>query len=84
MTFAAWMIFSIWRVRLKRQLTDTAIPPLKLVSDLGIVNDFREELKREQVLRELPKQQLFKYRVVVLCSFLFFAMLIAEVLVLQR
>lgn len=83
-TFTAAMFFASREVKLKRQLTDAAIPPVKQVSDLGFANDIREELKRQQALRELPKEQLFKYRVAVLCKFLFMAMLIAEVLVLQR
>ena len=83
-TFAAAMFFAFWKNRLKRRLTDAAISSLKLVSDLGIFNDIKEELKREEALRDLPKQQLFKYRVVNLCTFLFFVMLVVEVLVLQK
>lgn len=82
-TFAAAMFCAHWEVRLKRQLTDAAVPPLKLVSDLGIFNDIREELKREQALRDLPKEQLFKYRMALLCKFVFIAILIAELFLLH-
>jgi hypothetical protein len=83
-TIAAAMFFAFWELRLKRQLTDSAIQPVERVSDLGIMNDLSERMRRERVLRELPKQRLFKFRMVVMFKFLFVAILIAEVLILQK
>jgi len=78
------MFFGFWEDRLKRQLTDSAMKPVAWVSDFGIVHDLRERMRRERVLRELPKEALRKFRMVVILKFLFVAILIAEVIILQR
>jgi len=41
-------------------------------------------MKRERFLRELPRETLFKYRLVIILKFFFVALLIAEVIVFQR
>lgn len=82
-TIAAAMFFGFWELRLKRQLTDTALELSKAVSDFGIVN-LSERLKREEILRGLPKQAKFKLRTVVILKFVFIAILIMEVVILQR
>ncbi len=78
------MFFGFWEDRLKRQLTDSAMKPLVWVSDVGIMHDLKERMRRERVLRHLPKQALFKFRMVVVFKLLFVAILIAEVIILQR
>lgn len=83
-TIAAAMFFAFWELRLKRQLTDSAMRPLQGVSDLGIMGDLSERMRREQVLRSLPKHALFKFRMIVMLKFLFVAILIAEVIILQN
>lgn len=83
-TIAAAMFFAFWELRLKRQLTDDAVRPVERVSDLGVMNDLSERMRREQVLRDLPKQALFKLRMVVALKFLLVAILILEVIILQR
>ena len=83
-TIAVAMFFAFWELRLKRQLTDSAMQSVERVSDLGIMNDLSERMRREQVLRDLPKQALFKFRIVVTLKFLFVAILIAEVVILQK
>jgi hypothetical protein len=82
-TIAASMFFGYWELRLKRQLTDDTPQPPVSISDMGVINDLKEQMKREQYLRSLPKQSLFKYRRAVMLKFLFLAILIAEVILLQ-
>ncbi len=82
-TILAAMFFGFWELRLKEQLTDSAFQPSKMVSDFGAFN-LSERIKREQILRDLPKEAKSKYRKVVMLKFLFVAILIAEVIILQR
>jgi hypothetical protein len=83
-TIAAALLFGFWELRLKRQLTDDALHPPARVSDLGIVNDLSERMKREHFLRTLPRQKLRKFKLVVGLKFLFAVLFIIEVIVLQR
>jgi hypothetical protein len=83
-TIAAALFFAFWELKLKRQLTDGALQPLKSVSDMGISNDLSERMKRERLLRSLPRQMRFKLRMVVGLKFLFVAILIVEVILLQK
>jgi hypothetical protein len=82
-TIAVALFFAFWELRLKRQLTDDALQPRKMVSDFGILGDLSERATREQILRGLPRQAVFKLRMVVVLKFLSVAILIAEVVVLQ-
>ncbi len=77
------MFFAFRELRIKQQLTDDAPQPPVNVSDMGILNDLKEKMRREQYLRGLPKQALVKYRRAIMLKFLFFAILIAEVILLQ-
>jgi hypothetical protein len=83
-TIAAALFFAFREDRLRRQLTDEAPQPPVSVGDMGYINDFKEEMRRERYLSSLPKQALFKYRRAAMLKFLFVAILIAEVLILQR
>jgi len=78
------MFFAYWERKLKLQLTEEAVQPLKYVSDLGFLYDFKESLQRERFLRGLPAQVKFKYRMAVGLKFLFIAILVIEVFVLRN
>jgi len=75
------MFFAFWEERLKRQLTDGIVQPVKLVSDLGIIN---EQIRREQALKTLPRHALAKLRLVIRFKLLFLVLFVAEVFVLQQ
>jgi hypothetical protein len=78
------MFFGFWELRLKRQLTDVAMQPTKEGVGLEVRSDVSERMRREQILKGLPKQSVSKLKTVVMLKFLFVAILIAEVIVLQR
>ena len=78
------MFFAYWELRLKRQLTDDALHPRGTFGDFEILTDFSERAKRERILRGLPKRALFKFRMVVRLKFLFAAIFIVEVILLQK
>ncbi len=78
------MFFAFWELRLKRQLTDSAPEPTTLPSELGVMNDLSERIRRERIIEHMPKEALRKFRTVVVVKFLFVAILIVEVIVLQR
>ena len=83
-TIAAALFFGFWELKLKRQLTDGAFQPSKNVGDFGALNDLSERMQRERILRGLPKQVLLKFKMVVGLKFLFLAILIVEVIFLQK
>jgi hypothetical protein len=83
-TIAAAMFFGFWELRLKHQLTDSATQPFERVSDLGVMNDLSERMRREKILGDLPKRALVKFRMIVIFKFLFVAFLIVEVIILQK
>jgi hypothetical protein len=83
-TIAVALVFAFWELKLKRQLTDEDFQPSKNVGDFGILNDLSERMQREHILRGLPQQVRRKFKVVVGFKFLFLALLIIEVFVLQR
>jgi hypothetical protein len=78
------MFFASWELRLRRRLTDGAVQPVERVSNIGFINNVSEQFRRERVLRDLPKDKLFMLRRVAMLKFLFVAILIVEVIVLQR
>src|SRR5580704_4942993 len=78
LTFTVGMFFAFWESRLKQQLTDG------ISSESGSIHDLSKNMERERVLRALPKEKLVKFRTVVALKFLFVALLIIEVFVLQR
>jgi len=83
-TSAAALFFAFREQKLRRALTDEEFQPSKNVGDFGVLNDLSEEMQRERILRALPPQALRKYRMAVGLKFLFVAILIAEVIVLQK
>jgi hypothetical protein len=83
-TIAAAFFFAFWELKIRRRLTDGALPSRESPSGLGVLNDVSKQITRERVLRNLPRERLSKYRTVVALKFVFVALLIVEVLVLQR
>jgi hypothetical protein len=77
-TFAVAMFFAFWESHLKQQLTDG------ISSESGSIHDLSKSMERERVLRTLPKEKLVKFKRVVALKFLFVALLIIEVIALQR
>jgi hypothetical protein len=83
-TISGFFYCGYWQLRLKRELTDKYIPPIKMVSELGIKQSLSEGMMRERILKELPKASVAKFKRVVALKFLFMAMLALEVILLQR
>jgi hypothetical protein len=83
-TILAAMFFAFWELHLKRQLTDGISSDSEMVSESGFIHGLSKRMERERVLRALPKEKLVKFRKVVALKFLFVALLIIEVFVLQR
>ena len=83
-TILAAMFFAFWELRLKRQLTEGISSDSGMVSELGFIHDLSKKMECERVLRALPKEKLVKFRRVVALRFLFVALLIIEVIMLQR
>jgi hypothetical protein len=81
LTIAFAMFFAFWELRLKHQLTDRASSPSRSPSELGVMN---ERMNRERLIESLPKKARARLRTVVVLKFLFVAILIVEVIVLQR
>ena len=68
-------------LKLKKQLTQEALQTTKNVGDFGLLNDLSENLERERILNKLPKQMLFKLRLVLWLKFLAIALLVIELFV---
>jgi hypothetical protein len=83
-TLSTAMFFALWELKLKRELTDGLPKPSENVSDLGILSDLHERLRRERFLRGLPRQARSKLKIVASLKFLFVVVLIIEVFVLQK
>ncbi len=83
-TIAAAFFFAFWEQKLKERLTDGDFRPSKNPGDFGVLNDLSERMQRERILGGLPQQALRKLKLVVSLKFLFLALLIAEVIFLQK
>ena len=84
LTIAGAFFFAFWEIKLKEQLTDGALQQHESASDFGIWNDLSIKIRRERSLKNLPRRQLFKFRVIVSFKFLFVAILVVEVIFFQR
>ena len=84
LTIGAAMFFGYWELRLKRELTDSAVNPRKMPSDFGMIGELSERSERERILSGLPRRTVSPLRRVIMLKLLFVAILIAEVLLLQR
>jgi hypothetical protein len=83
-TIAAMFFFASWEMRLKRRLTEDALQTPRDVVDFGVLDALSDRMERERFLKSLPPEKLFKFRVVMGLKFLFIAMLIIEVICLQK
>jgi hypothetical protein len=85
-TVAAGLSCAFWETKIRRQLTDEALDrqPESVNDFQDISYGIRKEIRRERILKSLPPEMRFKYKSVVGLNFLFFAILIVEVFVLQR
>lgn len=86
LTLGTALFFAFWEMSLRRRLTDEALEQQReSVSDHSdVLYDMRKEIRRERILKSLPRKDLFKLRVVVSLKFLFLAVLLFEVVLLQR
>ena len=86
LTIAGAFFFAFWELRLRRRLTDEALEQQhESVSDYSDVSyGIRKEIRRESILKSLPREALVKLRIVASLKFLFAATLIVEVVLLQR
>jgi hypothetical protein len=84
LTIGSVFFFAFLEMKFKDQLTGDAPQQYENVSDFGVLSDLSKRLGRERFLRTLPRDMLFRYRAAVTLKFLFVAILVAEVLVLQR
>jgi hypothetical protein len=85
-TIAAGFFFAFWETKIRRRLTDDALDQQpETISDIqDMFYGMRRERRRERILTSLPPEMRSKYDKVVALKFLFFAILIVEVFVLQR
>ncbi len=85
-TIGIAFFFGFWEWRMRRRLTDEALEQQnENVSDYSdVLYDIRKETRRERILKSLPPASLFKFRVVASLKFLFVAILVIEVIFLQR
>jgi len=86
LTFGCALFFAGWAMREKRRLTVEALEQQhESVSDYcEVFYDIKKDIRRERILRSLPPQALSKYRVLGILQFVFLAMLVLEVILLQR
>ena len=83
-TLAAALFFAFRELKLKSELTAGIAEEDKFVSEYGVANDLRLRMKREHYLKQLPREKLSKYKLAVTLKFFFVALLIVEVITLQR
>jgi hypothetical protein len=85
-TLASAFFFGGWEFNLRRRLTEEALEQQhESVSDYSdITYGIKSEIRRELILRGLPREELFKMRVLASLKFLFIAILVIEVIFLQR
>ncbi len=77
--------FGIWELRLRNQLTDDQLEQKnETPGDSGFFFDLKRQFRRERILAGVTPGARSKYRVVAGLKFLFAAILVIEVIVLQR
>jgi hypothetical protein len=85
LTSATALFFAFWEMKLKHQLTDKSLKQQhESVSDIDSFYEFRRDIRRERILKSLPREVLSKLRVVMSLKLLFAAIFIVEVILLQR
>jgi hypothetical protein len=84
LTITAAFFFAFWEMKIKDELTHRASQADQRVSDFGVWKDLSKRMNRERFLKSLPRESLSKYRVVVSLKFLSVALLVIEVILLQK
>ncbi len=86
LTIGSMFFFAGWERRLRRRLTEEGLQQQResLREYPFDFSTIREEFRREHILMSLPPEALSRYKAVVILKFVFFAILILEVIVLQR
>jgi hypothetical protein len=83
-TVVAAMFFAFLELRLKDQLTDKVSPKPTALIESGFTAVLSKRMERERALRALPRAETARFRKVVALKFLFVALLVIEVIVLQQ
>jgi hypothetical protein len=84
LTLGTAILLEFWERKLKHQLTDDILEKQREnVSDIDSFYGFRRNLRRERILKGLPREALLKLRIIVGLKFLLLAVLAIEVFVLQ-
>lgn len=86
LTIGSAFFFAFLESKLRHRLTDEALEQQsESVSDYSDLSyGIRKEVRRERILERIPPERLFKLRVFASLKFLFVAILIVEVIFLQR
>ena len=86
LTIGSVFFFGFWEYRLRRRLTDEALEQQReSVSDYcDLSYEIQKEKRRERILNSLPRESLSKLKLIAGAKFLFFAILIVEIVLLQR
>jgi hypothetical protein len=85
LTAGSALVFGFWEFKLRDQLTDEKLEQQdERPSDYGLLYGLKRQLRREGILRNFPPETRSKYKMIVGLKFFFMAILIAEVIILQR
>jgi hypothetical protein len=84
LTIGCAFFFGFLEMKMKRQLTESLLQDDRRASEMSLLNDVSQRMKRERLLKSLPPEALVPFRRVVILKFLFAAILVIEVLVLQH
>jgi hypothetical protein len=83
-TIATSIFFGFLELKLKQQLTDSVDQSAAKIIDFGLMDELSARMRRERVLKGMPKEALQKLRLAAGLKFLFVLILVAEVIILQR
>ncbi len=84
-TLAATFFFAIRERKLKEELTDEILRRQREnVSDFDSFYEIRKDIKRERILRDLPRRAKSKLNMAIGLKFLFGLAFCIEILILQR
>ena len=84
LTVTGMFFFGFLELKLKRDLLDNYPREPERVSDMGALSSIFMGIKDERLLNSLPSELRHKDRVAARFKFILFAILIIEVLILQR
>jgi hypothetical protein len=84
LTIGCAFFFAFLEVKMKHRLTDNLLEDDQRPSEMGVLNDISTRMKRERLLKGLAPDVLVPFKRVVTLKFLFMAIFVIEVIVLQR